>query len=66
MDWAGEKEPARAAATERKEMVRDPQILALIHSLADWPGSPIKNHKPADPFCVDCYSFGIDLLRERI
>jgi hypothetical protein len=48
IDLLGEKETAHAVAADRKEMLHDPQILALINSLARRPEAPIKNHKQAD------------------
>jgi len=48
IDLLGEKETASGVLSERKEMLRDPQIAGLICSLDHWPGPPIKNHKQAD------------------
>jgi hypothetical protein len=48
IDLLGEKETSSAAASDRKEMLRDRQIAELIDSLARWPGPPMKSHKQAD------------------
>jgi len=48
IDLLGDKESSPAAVSDRKEMLRDRQIVGLIDSLDGWPGAPLKNHKQAD------------------
>jgi hypothetical protein len=54
IDLLGEKETAPAAILDRKEMLRDGQIIGLLDSLGGWPDPPIKKQKQADcpPPCV--------------
>jgi hypothetical protein len=48
VDLLGEKESSSAVISDRREMLRDPQIAGLVRSLVRWPGPPVKNHKQAD------------------
>lgn len=48
VDLTHEPESSPDVQAARREMLADPQVVALVHELQGWPGLPVNSHKSAE------------------